>query len=161
MVSCKKKGKDSNEDAPKSGVEKNYGVSYLSDTVNLGEDGKVDGNEFHAEDVVPSKEELKAKLKKLGFTIEETDKVLDSDIAAEQISAVDGDKFCVISYGLDSDAAKNVFAIYEKQYSEDQYYILAQNEKFVYCVSDKKTFDAAGFKSLANSGTQYINHDKE
>ena len=161
MVSCKEKGADNQGDTPKSGVEKNYGDSYQSGTVNIGGDGEGDGTEFHAEDVVPSKEELKENLGKLGFAIEETDKVLDSDIAAEQISAVDGDKFCVISYGLDSDAAKNVFAIYEKQYSEDQYYILAQNEKFVYCVSDKKTFDAAGFKSLANSGTQYINHDKE
>ena len=97
MVSCQKKGKDNNEDTPKSGVEKNYGTSYQSGTVNIGEDGKVDGNDFHAEDVVPSKEELKENLEKLGFTIEETDKVLDSDIAAEQMSAVDGNAFCIIS----------------------------------------------------------------
>lgn len=161
MVSCKENGEDDSEGTPKSGVEKNYGVSYQADIVNIGEDGNVDSNEFHAEDVVPSKEEVKENLEKLGFTIEETDRVLDSDIVAEQISAVDENAFCMISYGLDLDTAKSAFSIYEKHYSEEQYYILAQNEKFVYCVSDKKTFDAAGFKSLANSGIQYINHEKE
>ncbi len=38
---------------------------------------------------------------------------------------------------------------------------MAQNDKFIYCISDTETFDIAGFESLYNVGIQYINHDKE
>jgi hypothetical protein len=35
---------------------------------------------------------------------------------------------------------------------------MAMNGTFVYCISDKKVFKDAGFKSLANNGIQYINY---
>jgi hypothetical protein len=38
----------------------------------------------------------------------------------------------------------------------DDFYILARNGNYVYCVSDKQTFSKAGFTSTDNVGTQII-----
>jgi hypothetical protein len=67
--------------------------------------------------------------------------------------------FCVITYCLDQAEAEKVFAIYEKKFSEEDCYLMAQNGAFVYCMSDDRSFRDAGFSGLANSGTLIINHD--
>ncbi len=75
------------------------------------------------------------------------------------ISAKKGNSFCVITYRLDQTEADKVFELYEKKFIEDDYYIMAKNGTFVYCISDDASFRDAGFNELANSGIQYINHD--
>lgn len=151
--------KEENIEAIKSGVEKNYGVSYQVGEVNVNKDGTIDSSGINVTDIVPDKETLIGNLKDQGFEVEITDAVFTSDIKAEQIYASKGEVFCSITYGLNETDAEAVFLLYEKKYPEEDYYIMAKNETFVYCISDYDTFIKSGFKGLTNSGTQYINHE--
>lgn len=151
--------KEKNIEIVKSGIEKNHGLSYQSIEVNVNQDGTIDNSIFNAEDIVPNKDTLINNLKDKGFDIKITNTVFTSNIHAEQIYASYKDAFCTITYGLDQDEADEIFLLYEKEYTENQYYIMVKNGVFVYCVSDNDTFTKAGFKGLANSGIQYINHD--
>ncbi|MDE6626729.1 MAG: hypothetical protein K2K56_10245 [Lachnospiraceae bacterium] len=110
------------------------------------------------ENIVPSKETLIDNLENAGYTIENHSIMspADSNIAGTRIVAKNKDRYIDICYGLDDENADEVFAIYEAEYGDTDYYILAQNGYYVYCVSDKKTFRKSGFSSKANIGIQYI-----
>lgn len=108
---------------------------------------------------MPDENTLITNLKSKGYDIEQTETVFDSDIKAMTISAKKKNSFCVITYRLDQNQADKVFELYEKKFSEDDYYIMAKNGTFVYCISDNNSFKDAGFTELANNGIQYINHD--
>ena len=89
-------------------------------------------------------------ISKIGVEISDGIAQTSFDVVAQK----DG-KFIDIVYGLSNDEAKTIFALYEELYP-DNYYILAQNGNYVYCVSDKTTFRKAGFTTTANVGEQYI-----
>ncbi len=143
----------------KTGIEKNYGAAYITTEININQDETEISSAYSAEDVVPREAALISNLEDEGFEIIKADTVFDSDIQGEQIIATSQGSFCSITYGLDQDEADEVFALYENEYSQDQYYIVAKNGTFVYSVSDNDTFEKVGFAGLANEGTQYINHD--
>lgn len=105
---------------------------------------------------VPAKAELVENLDDNGYTITEHTNVEGSDLAIDRVIAEKGNKYIDITYGLNAEDAEKVFSIYCELYNED-YYILARNGNYVYCVSDKKTFSKAGFTSTDNIGVQYIN----
>lgn len=149
-----------NKNTKYSGVEKNYGLAYQSSTITI-KDGEA-GNEgkFDASIVVPNKETLINNLRNKGFEIEYSEKVFDYDIKANQILATKGEHFINISYDIECDK-QSVFDLYNEHYNEDKYYILALNGSYVYAISDSKTFKDAGFTTLANDGTQFINHSNE
>ena len=105
------------------------------------------------ENIVPSMETLIDNLQNAGYSIMSP---TDSNIAGTRIVAKNKDRYIDICYGLDDENADEVFAIYEAEYGDTDYYILAQNGYYVYCVSDKKTFRKSGFSSKANIGIQYI-----
>ena len=107
------------------------------------------------EDVVPAEDVLIANLEKKGYTIEKFDTALNSDIPASRVLAKKGKSFIDICYGLDATNANEVFSDYKDVYLDTDYYILAQNGYFVYCVSDKKTVKRSGFNGTANVGVQY------
>ena len=108
--------------------------------------------------VVPEKETLLANLEDAGYTISEYTSVDGSSLTIDRIIAEKGNRFIDITYGLTEEAAGEIFNAYCDIYKTDgDYYILAQNLNFVYCVSDKKTFSKAGFTSTSNIGIQYIN----
>lgn len=138
----------------KSGIEKNVGLSYFTQEIN---DGK--STEFNVDLIVPSKDKLVDRLEKKGFTVEMADTVFDTDISGEQVCATKGKEFCVITYALSESEAREVFDIYESKYKEDEYYILAMNGNYVYCFSNHKVFENAGFDTLATDGILYLNHD--
>jgi len=138
-------------DHRKGNTERNYGIAHI--------ETKITSNgieETKPEDAVPQKEELIQNLKDKGYEIEYYDTVFDSDISCYRIYATKNNEFIDICYDLTGENAKTVFDEYEKKY--DKYYLMAMNGTFVYCISDKKVFKDAGFKSLANNGIQYINH---
>ena len=107
------------------------------------------------EDVVPAEDVLIANLEKKGYTIEKFDTALNSDIPASRVLAKKGKSFIDICYGLDATNANEVFSDYKDVYLDTDYYILAQNGYFEYCVSDKKTVKRSGFNGTANVGVQY------
>lgn len=138
-------------DHEKGYTERNYGISHV--------ETKITSNgieETKLEDAVPQKEELIQNLKDKGYELEYYDTVFDSDISCYRIYATKNNEFIDICYDLTVENAKTAFDEYEKKY--DKYYLMAMNGTFVYCISDKKVFKDAGFKSLANNGIQYINH---
>lgn len=156
VMGCTMRIVDASSESAKSGIERNYGLAYQSVTVNLDENDSIGA--FDAADVVPAEETVSANLEGKDYEIEQTETVFESDIEAMTISARKDNSFCIISYCLDQAEAEKGFAIYEKKFSEDDYYIMAQNGAFVYCMSDENAFRDAGFSELANSGIQIINH---
>lgn len=127
-------------------IEHNIGVSYL--TSNNGEVME------DIDDTVPTKEELIRNLENEGYTIVHFDSVFDSSIKGDRIYCEKDGKFIDICYGLTDIISEKAFEYYKEEYKE--FYLLARNTNYVYCISDKKTFKKAGFKSLANIGEQYI-----
>ena len=128
-------------------MTKNYGVSGV--VIN-----GLDQSVWSADEVVPSQTELIDNLENRGFTIREFDTAFESDIVANRVYAEKNNLFMDICYGLSIEDAKKIFKNYEAEYSE--FYVLAQNEEYVYVVSDKKTFKEAGFESTATIGTIYM-----
>ena len=106
--------------------------------------------------IVPKREDLVENLENSGYIITELTAVEGSDLIVDRIVAKKENKFIDIVYGLSDEDAKTIFELYRESYPDD-YYILAQNGNYVYCVSDKKTFKRAGFTTLGNVGQQYIN----
>ena len=108
--------------------------------------------------IVPDREILTKNLKNAGYTITEYTSVGDSALTIDRIVAEKDSKFIDITYGLTYEDAGNIFDEYYDLYKEDgDYYILALNGNYVYCVNDKNTFSTAGFTSTGNIGIQYIN----
>ncbi len=105
--------------------------------------------------IVPKREVLIENLEESGYIVTALTAMEGSDLAIDRIFAQKGNKFIDIVYGLSAEDASMIFALYCEEYPDD-YYILARNGNYVYCVSDKKTFSKAGFTSIANVGTQYI-----
>ncbi|HOQ06790.1 MAG TPA: hypothetical protein PLP87_03140 [Clostridiales bacterium] len=132
-------------------IERNYGISHT--------ETKITSNGFEEtkpEDAVPQKEQLLQNLEDRGYDIEYYDTVFDSDISCYRIYATKDNEFIDICYDLTEENAEKAFYKYENKY--DKYYLMAMNGTFVYCISDRKVFEDAGFRSLANNGIQYINH---
>ena len=107
--------------------------------------------------IVPEREVLVANLEGSGYTVTTLTVIDGSDLTLDRIIAKKGDKFIDIVYGLSEEDASEIFELYCGLYPDD-YYILAQNGNYVYCVSDKKTFSTAGFVSTDNVGEQYIHN---
>lgn len=140
-----------NKDDGKEKTERNYGISHTETKITS------DGiEETKPEDAVPQKEQIIKNLEDKGYDIEYYDTVFDSGISCYRIYATKDNEFIDICYDLTEENAETAFYEYEKKY--DKYYLMAMNGTFVYCISDKKVFKDAGFKSLANNGIQYINH---
>ena len=109
--------------------------------------------------VLPEKEDLIQNLEDNGYTITEYSSVEGSDLAIDRLIAAKGNRYIDITFGLSDEESKTVFDAYCNIYEEDNdFYILARNLDLVYCVTDKKTFSKAGFKSTSNIGEQYINN---
>lgn len=132
-------------------LTKNYGIANM--TINIYSDGG-STTVTNIDSVVPSTNELIKNLTQKGYSITRYDTIDNLDILVRRIYAEKDDSFIDICYDLSSKDEKTVFEYYEDTY--DEYYLMAQNESYVYCISDKKTFKNAGFKSLANNGIQYI-----
>ena len=107
--------------------------------------------------IVPSREVLIENLENSGYTITALTAVEVSDLTVDRVIAQKGSKFSDILCGLSAEDSSKVFELYCGLYPDD-YYILAQNGNYVYCVSDKKTFSKAGFTSTDNVGEQYMNN---
>ena len=107
------------------------------------------------EKIVPKRDVLMENLEDSKYEITTYTTVEGSDLIIDRVVAQKDGKFIDIVYGLSNDEAKTIFALYEELYPDD-YYILAQNGNYVYCVSDKTTFRKAGFTTTANVGEQYI-----
>ena len=107
------------------------------------------------EKLVPKRDVLMENLEDSKYEITTYTTVEGSDLIIDRVVAQKDGKFIDIVYGLSNDEAKTIFALYEELYP-DNYYILAQNGNYVYCVSDKTTFRKAGFTTTANVGEQYI-----
>ena len=105
--------------------------------------------------IVPAREVLMENLEKKGYTVTALTTIDGSDFAVDRVLAEKGKRSIDIVYGLSGEDASKVFELYCDMYSDD-YYILARNGNYVYRVSDKQTFSAAGFASTANIGVQYI-----
>ena len=133
--------------------EKNFGTSYVD--MKKMQEYDYDVEKMMAE-VVPDKTTLIKNLEKEGYsyTIEQDDTLTDLGISLDRIYAYKKDSFIDICYGLPNEYTQEVFESFEDKYSK--YYLLAINLDYVYCISDKKTFELSGFTSLANIGTQYI-----
>lgn len=109
--------------------------------------------------VIPEKADLVENLEDAGYTLTEHTSMEGSDLTIDRIFAEKGSKFIDITFCSSEEEATTLFKAYCDMYeADDDYYILAQNLNYVYCVSDKKTFSTAGFKSTSNIGQQYINN---
>lgn len=108
----------------------------------------------NADDIVPAYEVLVQNLTEEGYTVTEDEKALDCDVKAKRVIAEKGKKYIDICYGLEEEDVDTVLKKYIEKYEDTSFYILAQNENYVYCVSDKTTFKKSGFTSLANFGYQ-------
>lgn len=107
---------------------------------------------------LPEKESLIGNLEDAGYTVTEYTSIDGSDLTIDRLVAEKGKKYIDITFGLSEEASQTVFQAYCDKYKADNdYYILARNMNLVYCVTDKKTFSKAGFKSTSNIGEQYIN----
>lgn len=107
--------------------------------------------------IVPTKENLVKNLEDAEYTLTAYTSIGDSTLSIDRIVAEKDSKFIDITYGLSSKEADEIFKIYCDIYEDNNYYILARNGNYVYCVKDKKTFSKAGFTSTGNIGIQYIN----
>jgi hypothetical protein len=132
-------------------LKKNYGLTNM--TINVYGKGGTSSVTV-MDSLVPAADELVKNLTDKGYSVTRYDKIDNLDISVQRIYAEKNDKFIDICYGLSAIDAKTVFNHFVDTY--DKYYLLAQNEGYAYCISDKKTFKYAGFKSLANNGIQYI-----
>ena len=117
-------------------------------------DGIPDPNIPDPDKIVPQRKALIEGLEDCGYTIEALTSVEGSDLIVDRVVAKKENRFIDIVYGLSSENASTIFNLYQKMYLD--YYILAQNGNYVYCISDKRTFKAAGFTSTGNIGVQYI-----
>lgn len=109
--------------------------------------------------VIPEKTDLIENLEDAGYTITEHTSIDGSDLTIDRVVAEKNNKFIDITFCSSEEEAQTLFIAYCDMYEENgDYYILAQNLNYVYCVSDKKTFSTAGFKSTSNIGQQYINN---
>lgn len=109
-----------------------------------------------ASSVVPNEDTLVDKLTNRGYTIDRYDYIYSLDVQGERVYAQKGDKFIDICYYLEKEDVETVFSFFESKYKNTDFYILAQNENYVYCISDKQTFKLSGFTSTDNIGIQYI-----
>lgn len=108
---------------------------------------------------LPEKETLIENLENAGYTVTEYSSIDGSDLTIDRLIAENGKKYIDITFGLSEEASQTIFNAYCDMYKADNdYYILARNVDLVYCVTDKKTFSKAGFKSTSNIGEQYINN---
>lgn len=107
--------------------------------------------------IVPKRDVLIENLENSGYTITTLTAIEGSDLVIDRVVAQKGSKFIDIVYGLSDEDASEIFDLYCGLYPDD-YYILAQNGNYVYCISDKKTFSKAGFTSTDNVGTHYIHN---
>ncbi|MBQ7337444.1 MAG: hypothetical protein IJW40_03210 [Clostridia bacterium] len=107
--------------------------------------------------IVPKREVLIRNLENSGYTITTLTTIDGSDLTIDRVMAQKGNEFIDIVYGLSAEDASKIFEVYCSLYSDD-YYILARNGNYVYCVNDKMTFSKAGFTSTANVGVQYIHN---
>ncbi|MBR3954054.1 MAG: hypothetical protein IKJ63_01100 [Clostridia bacterium] len=107
--------------------------------------------------IVPARAMLIENLEDSGYAITTYTSVECSDLIIDRVVARKGNRFIDIAYGLTAEDAESIFDCYCTLYPDD-YYILACNGNYVYCVSDKTTFSKAGFTSTLNIGEQYI-HD--
>ena len=109
--------------------------------------------------IVPTREVLIGNLEDSGYTVEILVAVDGSDLTLDRVLAKKDGKFMDIVYGLSDEDAAAVFTLYCSLYPDDyDYYILARNGNYVYCVSDQKTFKKAGFTTTDNVGEQYIHN---
>lgn len=107
--------------------------------------------------IVPKRDNLIENLESSGYSIETLTNIDGSDLVVDRVIAKKREDFIDIVYGLSTKDASEVFKLYCGIYTDD-YYILAQNGDYVYCVSDKQTFSKAGFTTTDNVGEQYINN---
>ena len=108
---------------------------------------------------LPKKESLIENLENAGYTVTEYSSIDGSELTIDRLIAEKGKKYIDITFGLSEEDSKAIFSSYCDMYKADNdYYILARNLDLVYCVTDKKTFSTAGFKSTSNIGEQYINN---
>ena len=113
-------------------------------------------DDLNPDKIVPKKDVLIENLTESGYLITTINTVEGSNLTIDRVMAKKGDKFIDIVYGLSDEEASKIFELYYTLY-QSEYYILAINGNYVYCVSDKKTFKKAGFTSTTNIGIQYIN----
>lgn len=135
-------------------IEKNYGIAYVTSNGKVSEDGVYTTTVTDIDSVVPTENELIKNLTDDGYNAASYDAINGLDISLRRVYAEKKSSFIDICYTLSITDAKRVFDYYEDTY--ENYYLLAQNKNYVYCISDKKTFKNAGFASLANDGIQYI-----
>lgn len=140
-------------------VSVNKNQNNDDNSININVDGisvtDIDGDAV--DKIVPTKETLVTNLEDAGYTVTPYSAIDGSALSIDRVVAEDGSKFIDITYGLSSTAADEIFKIYCNLYKDNDYYILARNGNYVYCVTDKKTFSKAGFTSTGNIGIQYIN----
>ena len=105
--------------------------------------------------IVPAREILIENLEDSGYNVTIYTAVEGADLLIDRVVAEKGSKFIDITYGLSVEDTGGIFEAYCALYGDD-YYILAHNGNYVYCVSDKRTFSKAGFTTTANVGVQYI-----
>lgn len=134
-------------------LEKNYGPAYMTINGIVGDDG-VNTTVTDIDAVVPDEDELIKNLTDEDYNVTSYDVIDGLDVSVNRVHAEKKNSFIDIAYALSAEDAKQVFDYYEDTYKD--YYLLAQNRNYVYCISDKKTFEKAGFTSLANDGVQYI-----
>lgn len=141
-------------------VSFNKGSNDNKESINVNVDGisvtDIDGDAV--DKIVPTKENLVKNLEDAGYTITPYTSIDESTLSIDRVVAENGSKFIDITYGLSSKEADEIFKIYCDIYEDSNYYILARNGNYVYCVKDKKTFSKAGFTSTGNIGIQYINN---
>jgi len=137
------------------GSETNEGRAHFIVNVN---DGVVEQIPTCIDDIIPAREALITALQDKGYEVMELGTAIDPALPAQRVYAHKGRQFVDICYGLTVEQAKEVLLQYGAAYAD--YVLLAQNEKYAYCISDKEAFDDAGFTSLANIGTQYIRPER-
>ncbi|MDR0530737.1 MAG: hypothetical protein LBG83_01550 [Oscillospiraceae bacterium] len=113
------------------------------------------------EDIIPPREALVTALKEKGYDVKE----YGIEIKSQPATWVYAEKYegeirrlVDITYCETDEQAQEKFKQYFALYYADppRFYVLARNEYWVYCFSDKLAFRDAGFTSLANNGEQYI-----
>ena len=144
-------GCSKNEVKKEKGITKNIGTANIASVVDA--NGKVTST-VTPDDIVPSYSSLVDNLKNKDYTITNYSDVSDKKISTNRIYAENEGSFIDICYDLPKDTEQSVFDYYESIYPD--YYILAINGDYVYCISDKEAFSTAGFTSLGNIGIQYI-----
>ena len=112
-----------------------------------------------AASVVPSQEALVWNLTDAGYAVQQFDDIYGLEATGKRVYAEKGGSRIDICYQLNQADATTVFQFFKEKYLNDpncDYYIIAQNESFVYYISDKAAFQKGGFKSTDNIGEQYI-----